>query len=679
MIRTPVFVLSLLATVLMTVAPLLSAGAPWRGVPAGRESLLTTMLGQGETLPGGCRFAGGTNAAFVVARYTCDDANLTLQLRNGDAAPDDAVRTARFAIVVHEGVPPPGFLEALVAQIRSREAELFDAQAGLSSGVAATLCGAVAIILLAVTVQIPLERWRRVGAGSDRRIATHQQRSSDPSLLVTCGLVAAYVVSRTVVLQNLPVFTDEAAHIMWARGGFGAYFTSELNVGKWLPLQVMAMFLYLPVEPLVAVRLASVTMGLATLVGCIAISLELKSGRSGLVAGAVYVALPFALLYDRLALADIYVSAFATWAVWFALRLMSSPTARPGIGFTTSLAAAILSKPTGGIVLAAPLLVAVCLVRRGERLRYLLRCSPGVLGGAALLTFLLVRGYGTQLVGGQAAFSSAGMSERVLGNLVRASEWFGLLFTPAVTLVLGVAAVVAVLQVRRRLPADGFLIALLALSVVPYVVCSTIWYPRYILLAVVPVSLLAGRAITGVAELIARPIARRSERRGNMVAVAATTALTVALLATVAPSSWQLVIEPAHAALPDIERRQYVSGSSAGYGLPELAEFLRDQAREAPINVVALAEQGPPNEGIDVYLPSAPDLRRYLVGPDPGTSAEEIENLARSRRTLLVLNADTPSPSAIPSAYRGRAERIWVHARPGGQTSLEVWEVRPRI
>jgi hypothetical protein len=94
-------------------------------VGRGQESLLAEMLGRGEALPGACAFAGGTaDGATVRATYRCADADVVIELRPPTQNGAAGGRTARFAIAVVSGAPPPGLLGALQARIAAREAEL---------------------------------------------------------------------------------------------------------------------------------------------------------------------------------------------------------------------------------------------------------------------------------------------------------------------------------------------------------------------------------------------------------------------------------------------------------------------------------------------------------------------------------------------------------------------------
>ena len=91
-------------------------------IPPGQEELLTEMLGKGATLPGSCKFAGGSvEGSIVQSTYACPAGEVVFELHHPSRAPAGATRTAQFALTLKSGSPPDGLQAALVALIRARE------------------------------------------------------------------------------------------------------------------------------------------------------------------------------------------------------------------------------------------------------------------------------------------------------------------------------------------------------------------------------------------------------------------------------------------------------------------------------------------------------------------------------------------------------------------------------
>ena len=100
-----------------------SAAAGGEAVVApGQEDLLAEMLGRGAALPGECAFAGGTvGGGAITGTYQCPDGEVVFELRSPSTAPAASERTARFAITLLKGSPPPTLAAALKSRIVSRE------------------------------------------------------------------------------------------------------------------------------------------------------------------------------------------------------------------------------------------------------------------------------------------------------------------------------------------------------------------------------------------------------------------------------------------------------------------------------------------------------------------------------------------------------------------------------
>jgi hypothetical protein len=88
----------------------------------GQDDLVADIVGRGETFPGECRFSGGqVDRSLIRATYKCSGGEVVFELLHPSTAPAGATTTAQFALVLRSGAPPPGFTDALVSRVRSRE------------------------------------------------------------------------------------------------------------------------------------------------------------------------------------------------------------------------------------------------------------------------------------------------------------------------------------------------------------------------------------------------------------------------------------------------------------------------------------------------------------------------------------------------------------------------------
>ena len=92
-------------------------------IPPGQEQLFGEILGRGLAFPGDCSLvSGGMEYSVATATYNCTSGEVVVQLAHPRQAGPNSTTTGRFAVTVTRGAPPPGFTEALLARIRSKEA-----------------------------------------------------------------------------------------------------------------------------------------------------------------------------------------------------------------------------------------------------------------------------------------------------------------------------------------------------------------------------------------------------------------------------------------------------------------------------------------------------------------------------------------------------------------------------
>jgi hypothetical protein len=649
-----------------------------RIIAPSQRDVVAEMLGRGTVLPGGCQFAGVSEGdPEITAQYACATGRVVVGLQ---AATDPAApRTAHLAIAVRGGPAPAGFMETLADRVRAREANL-EWQTIERAPVFYVHRVLGAVVIMACTLWVSyvagVRRRRRLappGSGAPCDLPPHVgRRTARRRMAAAGGLAAFYLATRLSHLTRLPAFVDEALHIEWARASVADYSTMlgfEFTTGKWLPFQFMTVAMLLPCSPLASTRRMSVAMGLATFIACIMINTELFAFGEGVLAGAVYTILPFAVLYDRMALADIYLTAGAAWTVYAALVMRRNHGPLAATGLSACLIATILSKSSGGMFLAVPVAVGALLVAPEERRNYFGRCLPALLGGAALSAFLVREGYGTSVL----AKCSEAAAAHIVGNVVTSVEWLVALLTPVGAVSTAAVALWALVGAFRKRRAEAFLAALLLLAIVPYVLVARLWYPRYLLFVTVPVSLLLGRAIAVGATAIA---ARSASHRFLSWATAA--GIAVALAVSAVPEDLALITAPEAAQLPAADRIQYISGGDAGYGFPELAAFLRAQARDGPINVVRPASPGPLTQNLNVYLDGQNSLNLFPIDVARVDVADwpwSAQPSAHETRTLFIDSRHGDATNfSVPSRLPG-AVRIWAYVRPDAESALEVWEM----
>jgi tetratricopeptide (TPR) repeat protein len=432
------------------------------------------------------------------------------------------------------------------------------------------------------------------------------------------AVVAVYLASRLARLMLLPVFLDEAIHLDWA---FRTAATGQLvglsDGGRYLPIWIYALIAAGAQDPLRAARLVSVAAGLATVLGLAWLGRLLGSPRAGLLAAFLYVAAPFTLVYDRMALVDAPLAALVVYALAFTVLWSRTARRRWAIAAGLAIGAAGLTKLSGLLLLPLPALVALS-SRSPDRGR--LRAELAWVYAVVLVALapLLADIAGTGRFFGENLWvlqAGPGGSSFIPRNAGLAAAWLLAYFTPLGAVALALAAAWSL--VRRERP-DVLLFAVAAGWCLFFVLAGgRYWFPRYVLPAVPPLLLLAARG------------ASRMGRAGPWIAAG-----LLALAWTRFDAA--LVADPARAPLPPVERSQYVYDWPSGYGVAEAAGTLREAAARRPIAVLRDQSSGSLKEGLDLVLRRRGAPIDFTDAPmKAGDFGQVIERLIAARQPVV--------------------------------------------
>src|SRR5436309_1219412 len=94
--------------------------------------------------------------------------------------------------------------------------------------------------------------------------------------------------------------------------------------------------------------------------------------------------------------------------------------------------------------------------------------------------------------------------------------------------------------------------------------------------------------------------------------------LGVAILVSTLPFEVKLLADPASAPWMNdsryiTDRFQYVESNYAGYGLPEIVDYVRRRAAAKPVVVLARDVTGMPRDGVTAYLLDWPNVHVGFV------------------------------------------------------------------
>ena len=488
------------------------------------------------------------------------------------------------------------------------------------------------------------------------------------------GIAGLYAASRFWGLTKLPVFTDEGAFIQLAARVWNGDLFEPIKYGKLLHVWIIALVLPWTSNPLWAARSITACGGFLALYACVQLGARLFSIQSGLLCAALYVICPFTLFHDRMALSDGLLSTFAALTVVFSIALVQDNRRRYAYLLSLAMTGAILSKMPGLLTLLTPI-VTVFLIGTAPRMRVMRKLAISYFITFAICIYPVAKFIlttreteGRTVVGAGAP----ALVKQFLSNVHTAYDWLFFYWTPPI-LFLGLAGLVlAIVRRKRRYLLLG------AVSFIPifaFVAVSTIWFPRYILLATVPMLALVSGIAHDAADFLAS-----SKFAPPLRWLPATLALVLVFFFAYRVD-WLLIANPAIAPLPNIERVQYMEAWPSGYGVAEAADYLRQfAARSEKVIVVTHHDFGDTTDfGLSAYFMNEKRIAFRHLFIRPGREIAALVGWSRTNPTFVVLNR--PPASQNPSEQPDVAELLKVaklvasYPKPGGRAAVDLYSV----
>lgn len=444
--------------------------------------------------------------------------------------------------------------------------------------------------------------------------------ASRPAVVGAAAIGAIYLATRLLLLWRFPPFWDEAQYAGWAHQGFvDSHFRFiALANGKqpmlpWLGMSLMT----LGVGPLTAVRLVSALSGLVTLTMMGLVGHRLGGLRVGLTAAAGGAVVPYLFVHNSMGLMEPLVAATASTALYLQLRLAERPRLDFALLLGIVFAVGLLTKETGKFALVLLPLSLLCFRWNDPAWRDRLALWAGY---AALALALAGIGYSILKLSDlydelERAGEAIGLHRDYGDALRHPGRWAernwplfraglgGYLTAPIVV----AAAVGAGLGLRSRPRLTGVLIGWALVVIGGATLLAGFPFPRYILVSVPPLVILAAYGLVRVVEAVATRAGRYARPAGAAV-------LAIALVPTFLFDA-RVLVNPNTARYPALDDRQFVTGGTAGHAWVEVAKELERRLGDRRV-AVQLAELSSP--ALRLLLLDRPNID-LVSGTDPRT------------------------------------------------------------
>ncbi len=460
-------------------------------------------------------------------------------------------------------------------------------------------------------------------------------------------LCVCYALTRLTNLTILPIFSDEAIYIRWAQ--IIASDPTELFIplvdGKQpLFMWLNALTLKLFNDPLISARIISVVAGGFTILGIFLIGRLLYSTFVGILAASMYIFLPFALFYERMALVDSLLNMFSVYVLLFSLLFFDNKLPRTicSVGLGLLMGCAFLTKSSALLfIILPPILAFLYTVRKP--------CQPSAISVWLYLCFsyvicfllilpIFISKQAPIFEEGSKVFHKTGyfigLQDMLsfpfnlwIGNLAAGIYFFINLLTLPIVVVVIFSCLTWFFNRDKRILV---LIIWSFFPVVSIILIARGFFSRYLFLCVPMLAIMVAKSVVDFKEFAAMAWSKLAgieyQKHVSMVVFGIS---VVFLMAPPFSLDIKLLRNPVNAALNELDYELYISGENSGYGIMEIVEYLKKSSSGGQKHVVLLipAKMGNPDEGISVYLNKIPNIDIYVAWwwPQAPLLSDELE------------------------------------------------------
>lgn len=458
-----------------------------------------------------------------------------------------------------------------------------------------------------------------------------------------------YIGLRLLNLDSFPLFIDEAFTIARARDVWMLQPFGGVAQGKPLIPWVVAL-VYPFGDAVFPARAITLLAGLPGIAALIALGRSLYDEKTGLAAGLVYAMLPYTFFFGRFAMSDVLAANWGLVAAWASYQTVTSRSRwMPFIG-GVALAVAIFSRLPMLVFVAVPVIAWLIFSRQQS---VLMRIN--ILYTTAILLLLPI-----VLIGLQAGDFGIGRAQESLGGLERIVDNAGFMMLYLAWYV-GISLLIAVVVGAisgwdENRPPTLFAMALFLLPTLPVVLFGTFILPRYYLLGVGGLVLLAVGGIWWLAN-----------RAGSWRIYTGIILLGFLLypFQRFIPGAY---IDPTQYRLITQDQFDYVQGNTSGFGLVEAVGLLRQQTQPT----IVLCSARVTCDRLNAYLDSTPHItisRTDLLRPEWLIEQENAGHL------VLLAEDNPPHALSFDPASDYQLELFARFERPGDQSSLALYAV----
>jgi len=478
-------------------------------------------------------------------------------------------------------------------------------------------------------------------------------------------LLVVYFLTRLINLDKFPIFADEGIYIRWAKTAWhdASWRFISLTDGRQ-PLQTWGTIPFLKLFPnnaLLGGRLFGVTTGLIGLLGMFVLCFYLFGKKAAYWGSFFYVFTPYFLFYDRMALMDSGVNAAFIWILFFSILLIR--TIRVDIALIFGLAAglSLLAKSSTQLFLGLSVFAPILAINKDKKNNLKITLNYFIL--LALTLFLAFIIYNIQRLSPYMHFIALKNQTfvKTIGQFIK-NPTDGLVYhlqnIPEYILnesgyllpVVGLSGLYLLFKKNRRLAI--YLGGWLIISYLIIAAFAIVLYPRY---------------VNFMATLLAIPAAYTIVKLKKPLS----SVIVVGYILFVLYFDYTILFNFKSIPFPPIDRGQYISGGSAGWGAKETIDYIREQSLHKPALILAEGSFGMAGDVLDVFIRKNDRIHLKGYWPLDKKALQENQKELKNQQVFVVFVYQKSYAPDLPLKLIRR------FPKPGGENSLDLFQLTP--
>jgi len=412
------------------------------------------------------------------------------------------------------------------------------------------------------------------------------------------GLIVLFFLSRIILLDKLPIFSDEGIYIHWARIAWhdASWRFISLTDGRQ-PLQTWGTIPFLKLFPqnlLFGGRMFSVATGFISLVGLFSLLFYLFNKKTAFWGIFLYIFTPFFLFYDRIALADSAVNTGFIWILFFSILMIKTLRLDLALFFGLTAGMAMLTKSSVrlfvGLSAFAPILI---WNKKSEKKIINRTVNYFILFIFVFIVAIVI--YNVQrlspfmhYIEGKNNTFVMPISEFIKSPF--AVLWPNLKIIPHyvfseigwLTGFLGIIGLVALL--KNDLSLGLYFSVWLFIPYFAIAGLSRVIFPRYLIFLATLLTIFSAYFLANLKTKLIKSI------------------LLIIFLLISTFYTYGFYFNPSAIPFPEIDKGQYVEGETAGFGAKEIMEFARVKSKQKQVIILAEGDFGLIGDVLNVFL-----------------------------------------------------------------------------